>query len=426
MGVRCVGGQHHCVCLCGAARHRVHLVLLWLPARVARLPVHLRVVPFLQVLRFVFLALFHPLLSFRQKWFTPRHSVFVGLSGLRGAVSLILALEVAEAAELPSAVRSRVVLWTTGIVALSLLVNGLAVAPALKLLGLAEADATRVTFLARARSLMTQKSLSILDSLAIDGGSKSTRWSYVRDNVLPAAWLDASSVDDYVRASMDMPGAVPGDMRRSLDLHTLNRRVSIAAERDEAPDLDRKHTTRFASAAPPPAGGDRGRDRDRQDGRGAPAFGGGVPLGHGSLGAGVGWGDRTPEISLDIPRRTSMASRAGRHRSTGMGPGEAGRGDVTPRADDSPLFLSNVGQASPRGRGGGRSPQRTDKGPASSTSGGGGGGDDVDNWDGDDEQYPGLSTGPRGDGRVNPVDSDMDALNQPAGVMGRRFGEAWG
>jgi len=380
---------------------------------------------FLQLLRFVFLALFHPLLSLRQKWFTPRHSIFVGLSGLRGAVSLILALEVAEAAELPSAVRSRVVLWTTGIVALSLLVNGLAVAPALKLLGLAEADVTRATFLARARSLMTQKSLAILDSLAIDGGSKATRWSYVRDNVLPAAWLDASSVDDYVRASMDMRGAVPGDMRRSLDLHNLNRRVSIAAERDEAADMDRKHTTRFASASPQPAGGGQGRDRDRRDGRGAAAFGGGVPLGHGSLGGGAGWGDRTPQISLDIPRRNSIASRAGRQHSTGMGATGGARGDASFMSDDSPLFLSNVGQASPRGRGGGgRSPQRAEKGHVGSQGGGGGGGDDDDDWDDNDEQYPGMSTGSRGGGGMNPVDHDMDALNQPAGVMGA-IGEAW-
>lgn len=188
---------------------------------------------FLQVLRFALLGFFHPALSWRQKWYTWRQAVVVGLSGLRGAVSLILALEVGESETIPDEVRSRVVLWTTGVVALSLLVNGLAISPALSLLGLNRADPAKADFLARARALMQQKTYQILDSIVIDGFFKSARWSYVRDNVIPESWTEGNAAADYARASLDIhPGrtsltGLASDMRRSMDIHHAGRRLSM-------------------------------------------------------------------------------------------------------------------------------------------------------------------------------------------------------
>ncbi|KAK1862333.1 hypothetical protein I4F81_004907 [Pyropia yezoensis] len=188
---------------------------------------------FLQVLRFALLGFFHPALSWRQKWYTWRQAVVVGLSGLRGAVSLILALEVGESETIPDEVRSRVVLWTTGVVALSLLVNGLTISPALSLLGLNRADPAKADFLARARALMQQKTYQILDSIVIDGFFKSARWSYVRDNVIPESWTEGNAAADYARASLDIhPGrtsltGLASDMRRSMDIHHAGRRLSM-------------------------------------------------------------------------------------------------------------------------------------------------------------------------------------------------------
>eukprot|EP00168_Porphyra_purpurea_P009578 TRINITY_DN2338_c0_g1_i5.p3 TRINITY_DN2338_c0_g1~~TRINITY_DN2338_c0_g1_i5.p3 ORF type:complete len:427 (-),score=132.61 TRINITY_DN2338_c0_g1_i5:2799-4079(-) len=188
---------------------------------------------FLQVLRFSLLGIFHPALAWRQKWYTWRQATVVGLSGLRGAVSLILALEVGESETIPDEVRSRVVLWTTGVVALSLLVNGLAISPALSWLGLNKADPAKADFLARARALMQQKTYQILDLIVIDGFFKSARWSYVRDNVIPKSWTDGDAAENYMRASLDLhPGrtslsGLQTDMRRSMDIHHANRRMSI-------------------------------------------------------------------------------------------------------------------------------------------------------------------------------------------------------
>lgn len=409
---------------------------------------------FLQLIRFMFLAVFHPVLSWRQTWFTPRHSIFVGLSGLRGAVSLILALEVAEAADLPSEVKSRVVLWTTGIVALSLLVNGLAVSPALSGLGLAEADATRVTFLARARSLMTQKSLAILDTLAVDGGSKATRWSYVRDNVLPSSWLDSSTVDDYVRASIDIRGAMSADVRRSLDIHALNQRVGAAA----GADMQRSHTTRYGSALP--------ADRDRPEGsplgsaakgdrlspslaaaasgnRFTPSlsaadggdrfspFHSAVGSGGAHMARGTGiWGERTPQVSLDIPRRGGAVQMS----SSGMrpAPGQRFRGTDLHVPASSPLFLANRGQAMPR-EPDERGAFHLDGGTASVQQGpsvrskkkGRGSGGDSRGGDGRQGRFPGLPLPGRGgsqSGRAGVHDDHVGGA-QPS-VLGRVSG-AW-
>ncbi|GAB0493946.1 hypothetical protein MMPV_005234 [Pyropia vietnamensis] len=409
---------------------------------------------FLQLIRFFFLAAFHPLLSWRQRWFTPRHSIFVGLSGLRGAVSLILALEVAESADLPSEVKSRVVLWTTGIVALSLLVNGLAVSPALSGLGLAKADATRVTFLARARSLMTQKSLAILDTLAVDGGSKATRWSYVRDNVLPSAWLDSSTVDDYVRASIDMRGAMSADVRKSLDIHALNQRIGTGA----SADMQRSHTTRYGSSLPADrdrpeesplgsmakgdrftsslaatADGDRfspppgaSTSGDRFSSFHASVGGGGAHL---ARGAGI-WGERTPQVSLDIPRRGGAVQIS----SSGMQPAPGARpwGTDLHVPANSPLFLSSLGQATPRepGEGGafhldGSTASVQQGSHVRSKKKGRGSAGDSRGGDSRQGRFPGMPIPGRG-GSQNGLGGPQDsfAAGAQAAIMGRVSG-AW-
>jgi len=241
---------------------------------------------FLQVLRFALLGIFHPALAWRQKWYTWRQAIVVSLSGLRGAVSLILALEVGESETVPDEVRSRVVLWTTGVVALSLLVNGLAISPALSWLGLNKPDPTKADFLARARALMQQKTYQILDSIVIDGFFKSARWSYVRDNVIPKCWTDGDVAENYMRASLDLhPGrtslsGLQSDMRRSMDIHHAGRRMSIdpgSSRRDSV-----QQPWRTPPRSPPPGAAERG-SLDRNDQR--------------STERPRGW-DATPRLSL--------------------------------------------------------------------------------------------------------------------------------
>ncbi|CAN8076036.1 unnamed protein product [Agarophyton chilense] len=173
---------------------------------------------YLQLIRMGLFLLFRPLLCFRNKWLGWKEAFVVGFSGLRGAVSLILALEVAGSDELPEGVKSRIVLWTTGIVALSLLVNGFLIKPLIHVLKLDRAEKSREEFMLRARAVMVQRTLQILDNLCVESGYKSARWSYVIKNVLPSEWLDeAEHVAGYRNAVEQLLDNAPASTRVSLE-----------------------------------------------------------------------------------------------------------------------------------------------------------------------------------------------------------------
>lgn len=194
---------------------------------------------YLQVIRMGLFLLFRPLMSFRNKWLGWREAFVVGFSGLRGAVSLILALEVAGSSVLPEGVKSRVVLWTTGIVALSLLVNGFLIKPLIHVMKLDRAEKSREEFMHRARAVMVQRTLHILDNISVESSYKGVRWSYVIKNVLPSEWLhEAEHVSGYRNAVEQLLDNAPASTRVSLEhvrneerqkiMHTqVNRRISM-------------------------------------------------------------------------------------------------------------------------------------------------------------------------------------------------------
>ncbi|KAI0564729.1 Sodium/hydrogen exchanger [Gracilaria domingensis] len=183
---------------------------------------------YLQLIRMGLFLLFRPILSFRNKWLGWKEAFVVGFSGLRGAVSLILALEVAGSQALPEGVKSRVVLWTTGIVALSLLVNGFLVKPVIHVMKLDRAEKSREEFMLRARAVMVQRTLQILDNLCVESGYKSARWSYVIKNVLPAEWLDeAEHVAGYRNAVEQLMDNAPASTRVSLEHVRVEERNKI-------------------------------------------------------------------------------------------------------------------------------------------------------------------------------------------------------
>ncbi len=200
---------------------------------------------FLQVIRVVLFMVFLPLLSFRNKWFGWKEDLLVGLSGLRGAVSLILALNVAGAGPIPVEVRSRVFLWSTGIVALSLIVNGLAIPKLLNILKLDGADSTREEFLSRARATMTQATLSTLDMLCVDVSFKNARWSYIVESVVPRKWLEDDEYGrHYAKAAEQLHNNVASH-RMSLEfMLTEQRRASTHA------DLRARTSTEMLHSAP--------------------------------------------------------------------------------------------------------------------------------------------------------------------------------
>lgn len=174
---------------------------------------------YLQIIRFVLILLSRPLMAIGNRWYGWKEASVVSFSGLRGAISLILALDFAGQQEIPEGVRSRVVLWTTGVVGLSLLINGVFIKPFVKALHLDKANESREEFLHRARAVMVQRSLMILDALCVGNGFRAARWSYVVEHVLPEEWLKHPQHGVMYKAAVGMINDnVNAHTRRSLDL----------------------------------------------------------------------------------------------------------------------------------------------------------------------------------------------------------------
>lgn len=144
---------------------------------------------YLQLIRVFQFAMFHYWMSFRNAWFTWKENLVLGLGGVRGAVSLVLALHVAKLNSVAPEIRSLVLLWTTAPVFLSMIFNPWLVKRLLKRLKMDKVCVTREKFLLEARVATVQYTLDDLDKLCVDVGYRGARWSYVVDNVLPRAWL---------------------------------------------------------------------------------------------------------------------------------------------------------------------------------------------------------------------------------------------
>eukprot|EP00180_Rhodochaete_pulchella_P003429 Plantae.Rhodophyta-Rhodochaete_pulchella.ctg5852.p1 GENE.Plantae.Rhodophyta-Rhodochaete_pulchella.ctg5852~~Plantae.Rhodophyta-Rhodochaete_pulchella.ctg5852.p1 ORF type:complete len:889 (+),score=144.24 Plantae.Rhodophyta-Rhodochaete_pulchella.ctg5852:172-2838(+) len=186
----------------------------------------------LQLIRVGSIFLLWPLLKFRQRWFKWRHALAVGLSGLRGAISLILALEVGEVSSsvLSPQVSSRIVFWTCALVALSLLLNGLIVKPLLHWLRLDTVNPTKEEFVWRAKGVMLQRTLQLLDSISMDALFKTASWKTVVDNTVPSSWLSTSYSADRAYARMSLE---TGSLHRNDSTNircSLSSRQSVGTE----------------------------------------------------------------------------------------------------------------------------------------------------------------------------------------------------
>mmetsp|Transcript_9481 Transcript_9481/g.17099 ORF Transcript_9481/g.17099 Transcript_9481/m.17099 type:complete len:1264 (-) Transcript_9481:54-3845(-) len=183
---------------------------------------------FLQLLRFALVFLSYPVFKWRQQWFNVSNAIVLSSAGLRGAVSLILASEVGESELIPREIRARVVVWTAGVVALSLFVNGLLIKPILHLLKMDRPEPVRAELLARGKAVMLQRTFEMLDHLATNGSFKGANWKQAVDFLIPTAWVDDVSIsaEAYARArartSSAAAGVVSHSSRPSVALSTVN------------------------------------------------------------------------------------------------------------------------------------------------------------------------------------------------------------
>jgi NhaP-type Na+/H+ or K+/H+ antiporter len=110
----------------------------WPDAQLIDLAIIIAAFAGIMVIRFVVTFAFRPIVALVSDPIGPREAVVVSWGGLRGAVSLALALVVSQHSEIPEAYRQQVVLVTAGVVLLTIIVNGSTVAWLLDKLRLTE------------------------------------------------------------------------------------------------------------------------------------------------------------------------------------------------------------------------------------------------------------------------------------------------
>uniref|UniRef100_A0A7S1TIL2 Cation/H+ exchanger transmembrane domain-containing protein n=1 Tax=Compsopogon caeruleus TaxID=31354 RepID=A0A7S1TIL2_9RHOD len=153
----------------------------------------------LQVVRFVLVFLLLPFFRVNHQWFSWKEAVVTSLAGLRGAVSLILALKVALG-DVSNEISARVVVWTCIIVFLTLSVNGILITPLLKLLKLGQRSKIETEYLWRARGLVLHQTLKIFDRLSVDSYFRAVRWDVVVQKTIPISWtVDGKATSAYAR-----------------------------------------------------------------------------------------------------------------------------------------------------------------------------------------------------------------------------------
>ncbi|KAA8492545.1 Sodium/hydrogen exchanger 8 [Porphyridium purpureum] len=185
----------------------------------------------LQVLRFLLVFGSYPVYKFKQRWWDWKNATVVAFSGLRGALSLILALEVGESPTVSSDISARVVVWTSGVIALSLALNGTLIKPLIHLLGMDKPDPTRESFLFRARGVVVQQVLDALDQLAVDPYISLVPWKSVISYAVPDCWwaADAEShlATGFANAITDRRASVSMDVGVSRMSRAYEPRVSL-------------------------------------------------------------------------------------------------------------------------------------------------------------------------------------------------------
>ena len=155
------------------------------------------------VLRFAIIFAFRPLVALVAAPLGSREATVMAWGGLRGAVSLALALMVSQHPAVPLALRQQVLLVTAGVVFLTILVNGSTVALLLDKLGLASQSAAEKA-----------SALGVQASLLVDVENR-LRDLVAQPDLAMVPWDDVHSELDALQRNVDQD--------RALELEELAR-----------------------------------------------------------------------------------------------------------------------------------------------------------------------------------------------------------
>jgi len=152
------------------------------------------------IIRTVVIVGLMPILARIGIGLTKEKSIVLIWGGLRGAVSLALALIVATNESLDSQLRDQVLFLTSGIVVLTIIVNGSSMRFVMAKLGLDKLPAAKQKTLAKVQDKVSDEILKVREKLQADTNLKSVNWPLVDSNLLAisAPYKDEQEIDTQV------------------------------------------------------------------------------------------------------------------------------------------------------------------------------------------------------------------------------------
>lgn len=171
----------------------------------------------LNLIRFAMIMLLYPVMKRLGYGLTRRESVILTWGGLRGALAMTLALMVSYTPAIPEDIRSQVLLFTAGIVTLTLCINATTMRALLNRLGLTHVPSARTMLAYRIEKSIRDNSEKYLEGLK------------KRDALEGANW---HKVESYMTAQPQEPAKNPQNkaMLPEIRLRVLDKEKAICRE----------------------------------------------------------------------------------------------------------------------------------------------------------------------------------------------------
>lgn len=134
----------------------------------------------LNLIRFIMIALFYPVMKRLGYGLSKRESVILTWGGLRGALGMTLALMVSYTPAIPEEIRHQILFFTAGIVTLTLAINATTMRWLLNKMGLTQVSSARTLLTGNAHRHLREEAEQYLESLQKKETEEGTDWQEVR------------------------------------------------------------------------------------------------------------------------------------------------------------------------------------------------------------------------------------------------------
>lgn len=154
----------------------------------------------LNVIRYIMIVMLYPIIKHCGYGLSKRESIILGWGGLRGALGMSLALMVHYTTSIPEDIRDSILLFTAGVVTLTLCINATTSKWLLNKLKLVKSDSpARNRIDNKIQSNIRQQDMACIESLKNEEALQGANWNYVSTFVPKAVDFDDKSgeINDF-------------------------------------------------------------------------------------------------------------------------------------------------------------------------------------------------------------------------------------